>query len=103
MKTSSSGFFFAWRFLIADSIFLFVISLFRISISFFKKYLFIYLFIFMAAPGLICGIWDLRCGMRELSLWRMGSLLWCAGFSSCGAQFFYSLVVAHGRQSRWAL
>ena len=45
-------------------------------IKFFLKSLFIYLF--MAASGLSCGMWDLCCGMRDVSLRR-------AGFSSCGA------------------
>ena len=41
---------------------------------------FIYLILFLAASGLICGTWDLRCCMWDLSLWRTG----------------FSLVVARG-------
>ena len=58
--------------------------------SFFLKtyYLFMYLFtLFLAASGLSCG-------MRDLSLWRTGSSLWCAGFT---------LVVVHSLQGAWAL
>ena len=28
--------------------------------------IFKYLFIYLAAPGLSCGTWDLHCGMRDL-------------------------------------
>ena len=30
----------------------------------------------LAASGLSCGMWDPRCGMRDLSLWRTGSRAW---------------------------
>ena len=37
-----------------------------LSLSFFK-YLFIYSFIYLAAPHLSCGMLDLRCGVRDLA------------------------------------
>ena len=43
----------------------------------FKKYLFIYL----AASGLSCGMRDLCCGMWDLSLWCKGSSLQRTGLS----------------------
>ena len=51
--------------------------------------IFFLIFIYLAASGLSCGTWDIRCGMRDLSLWRSGSSLQCAGFSLvvvCGLQ-----------------
>ena len=42
------------------------------SPSFFLKKTFIYLFIYLAASGLSCGMQDLCCGMRDLLLRRLG-------------------------------
>ena len=44
-----------------------------------------YLFIYLAVLGLSCGMWDLPCVMRDLSL-----------------QHTDSLAVAHGLQGVWA-
>ena len=51
-------------------------------------YLFIYLFI-LAVQGLSCSMWDLRCGMRDLSF-----LVAAHGLLSCSMQT--SLVAALG-------
>ena len=40
-------------------------------VCFFKKN--IYLFIYLAAAGLSCGMRDLRCGVRDLQLQHVGS------------------------------
>ena len=48
-------------------------------------FLFIYLFIYLAVLGLGCGMWDLPCVMRDLSL-----------------QHTDSLAVVHGLQGVWA-
>ena len=45
--------------------------------------------IFLAASGLSCGTWDLRCGPRDFSLWHAGFSLAvaCRFFlSRCGVQ-----------------
>ena len=49
---------------------------------FFLKYLFIYL----AVLGLSYGMQHLLCGMWDLSLQRVGSVVAAHGLSSCGAQ-----------------
>ena len=67
-------------------------------------------FIYLAASGLSCGMWDLSCGMWDLLLHCAGSSLWCAGFSlvvvsglsSCSAwapEHAGSVVAAHGLSS----
>ena len=70
------------------------------------KFLFIYLFkkfyLVLSSLGLRCSTQDLCWGMRDLSLRRMGSSLWCVGFSLVVACRF-SLVVAHRLQGAWAL
>ena len=40
---------------------------------------FVYIYIHLAASGLSCGMWDLGCIVRDLSLWSVGS-------HSCGVQ-----------------
>ena len=63
----------------------------------FQTYLFyLFIFYFLAALGLSCGMRDLHCGMWDLLLQRVGSSLWHRGFSlvvacgfslpTCGAQ-----------------
>jgi len=50
-------------------------------------YLSVYLLIYLAAQGLSCGTWDLRCVLWDLSLWCMSSRAPCsvvaAGELSC--------------------
>ena len=46
---------------------------------FFGKYLFIYLLIYLAAPGLSCGMQDLHCHVQDL-------LVAACGISSCSMQ-----------------
>ena len=41
-----------------------------------------YLFIYLAASGLNCGTWALRCTMQDLSLQCTGSLVLMHGLSS---------------------
>ena len=86
-------FFFAWNvFFLYPPL---VLSLHVLQyLVYLKKYLCIHLFIFLAALGLSCGTRHLCCGMQDLLLWCAGSSLRHAGFS---------LVVARGLQSAWAL
>ena len=44
------------------------------------------LFIYLAALGLSCGTQDLRCTMRDLSLWRTDSLTVVHGLQSTQVQ-----------------
>ena len=49
----------------------------------------------LAASGLSCSMWDLPCGMQNLSLWCVGSLLRRSGFSLL-LWHMGSVVVVHG-------
>ena len=43
-----------------------MITIYYNFLTFFKKDFKKYLFIYLAAPVLICDMWDLRCGLQDL-------------------------------------